>query len=183
MIDVQEHLGLANLQANRVYEKFYLQDRYDYEDILQMCYVGLVKAARKFDETKGFKFSTFACKWMWGWVMSNILRDKYYPAKEKYKHLKSFVYSTDAVVPNCEDKEMTYIDLISDPENEIENCLNSMALKQALKKLPDKHRNVIYFRYFKNKTQTEIAKILGTDQANISRTEKAALKKLKEYIN
>lgn len=183
MIEVQEHLGLAKMQANRIYKKFYLQGKYEYDDILQMCYVGLVKAAQKFDETKGFKFSTLACKWMHGWVMANILRDKYYPSKDRNGHLKSFVYSIDEAINNCSGRETFRIDIIPDTKDQFENSLNSILLKQSLCKLSDKYRSIIYLRYFKNKTQTEIAKILGVDQGNISRSEKAALKQLKEYIS
>ena len=55
-------------------------------------------------------------------------------------------------------------------------------LKDALKTLCERERSIITMRYFKNRTQTEIANELGISQAQVSRLEKAALAKMKKCM-
>ena len=63
---------------------------------------------------------------------------------------------------------------------EKERLLNHMLLKQLLDGLEPKDRELIYMRYFQNKTQTEIANILGVSQVQVSRMEKKILLRLRE---
>jgi len=58
-----------------------------------------------------------------------------------------------------------------------------MALKEGLKKLKGRERYIIFMRYFKNKTQSEIAKQLNISQVHVSRIEKRALERIKrEFV-
>ena len=63
---------------------------------------------------------------------------------------------------------------------EKEKLLNHMLLKQLLDGLEPKDRELIYMRYFQNKTQVEIAAILGVSQVQVSRMEKKILLGLRE---
>ena len=65
---------------------------------------------------------------------------------------------------------------------EKEEILNHMLLGQLLDSLEPKDRNLIYMRYFQNKTQTEIAARLGVSQVQVSRMEKRILLKLREKV-
>lgn len=56
-----------------------------------------------------------------------------------------------------------------------EKITDHLALQQILKALPEEDQRLIYYRYFKNQTQTETAKKLGTTQVQISRREKKLL--------
>ena len=51
-----------------------------------------------------------------------------------------------------------------------------------MKKLTDRERKIIDLRYYKNKTQTEIAEEIGISQAQVSRLEKAALERIRKQI-
>lgn len=55
-----------------------------------------------------------------------------------------------------------------------------ISVKQTIKKLSDKEKNILSLRFLKGKTQTEIAKKIGISQAQVSRLEKNAIKKIKE---
>lgn len=55
-------------------------------------------------------------------------------------------------------------------------------VKQLLETLDDTDRKIIILRYFQNKTQSEIANIVGMTQVQVSRTEKKILEKLKKQI-
>lgn len=61
MIDIAEHLGLANYVVTQLYRYDFLRERYEFEDLLQLGYLGLVRAAKTFNEDKKIKFSTWAC--------------------------------------------------------------------------------------------------------------------------
>ncbi len=65
-----------------------------------------------------------------------------------------------------------------DPEKE--ELLNHMLLTQLLDSLEPSERELIYMRYFQDKTQVEIAKLLGISQVQVSRMEKRILLRLRE---
>jgi RNA polymerase sporulation-specific sigma factor len=65
-----------------------------------------------------------------------------------------------------------------DPEKE--ELINHMLLEQLLKSLNEKERDLIHMRYFDNKTQMEIAVILGISQVQVSRMEKKILLRMRE---
>lgn len=72
------------------------------------------------------------------------------------------------------------LDQLKNDKEEAENLIDNLAIKQMLKNLTEKERNIIEKRYFKERTQTEIAQELGVSQAQISRIEKNALDKIKK---
>ncbi|SQC02483.1 RNA polymerase sigma-F factor [Clostridium tetanomorphum] len=74
------------------------------------------------------------------------------------------------------------IDKISDNYEEDNEVVNKIALKEALGKLDVKSRQIIMLRYFKDKTQVEVAKMLGISQVQVSRIEKRVLKIMKEKL-
>lgn len=68
-------------------------------------------------------------------------------------------------------------------ENQFENpIVNSIALKQVMDTLEDGENRLIQLRYMQNKTQSETAKILGTNQVAVSRMEKKILAKLRQRL-
>ena len=74
------------------------------------------------------------------------------------------------------------MDQLSDPNNTDENWLESIALKEALKKLGPRERKIVEMRFFAGKTQMEIADEIGISQAQVSRLEKGALSKMKKQM-
>lgn len=74
--------------------------------------------------------------------------------------------------------DMLYVmDQIGDKKNTEENWVNEMALKDAIKRLPDREKEIIKLRYFDGKTQMEVSKMVRISQAQVSRLEKSAIKK------
>jgi len=67
-------------------------------------------------------------------------------------------------------------------DHEKDELLNHMLLSQLLDSLQDKERELIGMRYFQNKTQTEIAGILGISQVQVSRMEKKILLRMREQL-
>ncbi|MBP3339153.1 MAG: RNA polymerase sporulation sigma factor SigG [Lachnospiraceae bacterium] len=74
------------------------------------------------------------------------------------------------------------MDQISDKKNKEENWIEQLSLKQALDKLSDRERNIVELRFFRGKTQMEVADEIGISQAQVSRLEKNALKNMKYYM-
>lgn len=67
-----------------------------------------------------------------------------------------------------------------DPEKE--KILNQMLLRQLLDGLDSKERDLIRMRYFQDKTQTEVASVLGISQVQVSRMEKKILIRLRAGV-
>lgn len=74
------------------------------------------------------------------------------------------------------------MDQLSDSNPSDESWLENIALKEAMKKLTERERTIINLRYYKNKTQMEIAEEIGISQAQVSRLEKGALERMKKQI-
>jgi len=72
--------------------------------------------------------------------------------------------------------EIYLIDQIKDDENSEERKILELTIKDGLKKLSKRERNIINERYYLGKTQMEIAKEIGISQAQVSRLEKNALR-------
>jgi len=63
--------------------------------------------------------------------------------------------------------------------NDSDKAINILALKQLIERLKPKERQVIILRYFQDKTQMEVAKLIGVSQVQVSRIEKKVLNALK----
>ena len=74
------------------------------------------------------------------------------------------------------------MDQISDNSSSDEIWLENIALDQAMKRLDERERTIITLRYYKNKTQMEIAEEIGISQAQVSRLEKGALEHMRKQI-
>ncbi|MDD5936482.1 MAG: RNA polymerase sporulation sigma factor SigF [Clostridiales bacterium] len=74
------------------------------------------------------------------------------------------------------------IDKLEQTDDESNAMINHMALKEVMNSLNDKEKNIITLRYFKDKTQTEIANELGISQVQVSRLERKILKTMREYM-
>lgn len=74
------------------------------------------------------------------------------------------------------------IDKLSENYEEDSEIVDKIALKEALKNLDVKSRQIIMLRYFKDKTQVQVAKMLGISQVQVSRIEKKVLKLMREGL-
>lgn len=74
------------------------------------------------------------------------------------------------------------LDQIKDTKNSDDVWINSIALSDALKKLNKREQRILALRFFRGKTQTEVALEIGISQAQVSRIEKNAISKVKMQI-
>ncbi|WP_040211320.1 RNA polymerase sporulation sigma factor SigF [Clostridium polynesiense] len=74
------------------------------------------------------------------------------------------------------------IDKLSESAEDDKNMIDKLALKEALSNLDGKARQIIMLRYFKDKTQTQVANLLGISQVQVSRIEKKVLKQMRDRL-
>ena len=105
--------------------------------------------------------------------------------------LSEVVYALDAIsdtvslydpVYNKNGDELLLVDQIGDQKCTDENWTEKVAIDNAMVRLADREKKIIYLRYFEGKTQTEISEEIGISQAQVSRLEKNALSEIKNRI-
>ena len=74
------------------------------------------------------------------------------------------------------------IDKLSENAEEDKDLTEKIALKEALNNLDTKSRQIILLRYFKDKTQIQVAKMLGISQVQVSRIEKKVLLEMRKQL-
>lgn len=75
------------------------------------------------------------------------------------------------------------MDQIFDDKNNDEVWTEKAALYEAIARLEERERNILFLRYFEGKTQTEISSEVGISQAQVSRLEKSAIKQIRACIS
>ena len=75
---------------------------------------------------------------------------------------------------------ITLLDQIADDDKE---WFDKLSLEEAIRSLSERERLIVYLRYYRDKTQSEVAKRLGISQVQVSRLEKKILEEMKELMN
>ena len=83
---------------------------------------------------------------------------------------------------NREEKSISLIDKISTGEDEQTLISNRLTVRKLISELQEKEKEVIMLRFYKNKTQTQVSKILGISQVQVSRTERKILNNMKKAL-
>jgi len=74
------------------------------------------------------------------------------------------------------------MDQIADDKSQDEKWLEILAIKEALQKLNEREKLILTLRFYRGKTQMEVADEIGISQAQVSRLEKAALGHLSKHV-
>lgn len=78
-----------------------------------------------------------------------------------------------------DDNALSLVDRLSSKNDEMANISEKIALKQIISELKDREKQIIYLRFFKDRTQMQVAKILGITQVQVSRLERKILCSMK----
>ena len=151
--------------------------RYDWQDLFQMGCVGLMEAVNKFDESKGYKFSSYAYMTIKGTILNFIICDSWYIAKGQRERLKNS-YAPDPLDAQIDEKGNTVKNLLP----YVEYGFSNVDVKMALNNLPINLRKIVILRYIKGLREREIAEILKMPQGTISSYTRKALKLLKKEL-
>lgn len=174
MINVEEHIGLARKIAWGYYKG--LQGRYTYDEIESTAYIGLIKAANNFDETKGFKFSSYAIPNIKGEIQRMYRDDKWHCVRRGVPHTISSLN-----IPTNEKGVGEIQDLLED-ENFEDDLVDKLAIDKLTESLKDVEKEVIRLRYYEGLTQKEVSNIVNMSQANVSRIERDTIKKMRKEL-
>ncbi len=113
-------------------------------------------------------------------------------AKEIGMDVKDVNFALDAISDTISLNEPVYsdgneairiMDQVVDTKNSDEALTEQIALKDAIKKLNPKEKQILLMRYYIGKTQMEVSEEIGISQAQVSRLEKNAIKSMKRNLN
>lgn len=78
--------------------------------------------------------------------------------------------------------QITILDKLATDVDEAEVITNRLSIKELISSLNNKEKQLILLRYYKGKTQTQVAKILGISQVQVSRMEKRILNSMRTKL-
>ncbi len=173
-----------NLRLVAYIAKKYNSANVEADDLISIGTIGLIKAINTFDAEKGIRLATYASRCIENEILMIIRGGKKF-ANE--------VSLEEPIGIDKEGNEISFLDIVS---QEDEDVIERVELTAQIKKmygiledvLTNREKTVIRYRYglegYAEKTQREIAKLLGISRSYVSRIEKKALGKMrKEFEN
>lgn len=112
-------------------------------------------------------------------------------AKEMGVKKEEVCYALDAILDPISLFEPVYhdggdaiyvMDKVCDNKNTDESWIEEISLKEAMKRLSDREKQILKLRFFQGRTQMEVAEEIGISQAQVSRLEKSALSNMRKHI-
>ena len=79
-------------------------------------------------------------------------------------------------------KDLTLVETLSTNKDEANLITNKITVQKMIEKLGDREKQIILLRFYKDKTQSEVAKILGISQVQVSRIEKKILEGMRREL-
>ncbi len=152
------------------------------EDLISIGTIGLIKAIGTYKLDKKIKLATYASRCIENEILMHI---------RKTANQKAEVSLDEPINMDCDGNELLLSDILGTDEDMIfrplEEDVDICVLRQALKELPDREREIVLMRFGlegrKELTQKEVAQKMGISQSYISRLEKRIMLRLKkEFI-
>lgn len=114
-------------------------------------------------------------------TVEEIAKEMNVPKETVVLALEAIVEPVSLYEPVFSDGDDTIyvMDMLSN-NNSDSNWLEKISFKESLKNLSDREKKILSLRFFKGKTQMEVAKEIGISQAQVSRIEKGALNQIKK---
>ena len=151
------------------------------EDLISIGTIGLIKAIDTYRQDRNIKLATYASRCIENEILMYI---------RKLSHRKTEVSLDEPINMDYDGNELLLSDILGTEEDMIlrpmEDAVDLQLLRQAVKELPQREREILYMRYglegTKELTQKEVAEKMGISQSYISRIEKRIMEKLKKEI-
>ena len=151
------------------------------EDLISIGTIGLIKAVNTFDPDKNIKLATYASKCIENEILMFLRRNN---------KVKSEVSFDEPLNVDWDGNELLLSDILGTDGDIIfkflEEEVDKQLLNQAIDKLSGREKTIVELRFGlkngKEKTQKEVADILGISQSYISRLEKRIIKRLKKEM-
>ena len=151
------------------------------EDLISIGTIGLIKAIGTYRLDKKIKLATYASRCIENEILMHI---------RKTANQKTEVSLDEPINLDCDGNELLLSDILGTDEDMIlrplEDDVDLCVLRQALKELPDREREIVLMRFGlegrKELTQKEVAQKMGISQSYISRLEKRIMQRLKKEL-
>ena len=170
-----------NLRLVVFLAKKYENTGVDLEDLVSIGTIGLMKGVKTFSMDKNIKLATYASRCIDNEILMYLRKNK--RIKTEISFDESLSFDADGNELHLEDVLGTDSDIVTKPLEDIEN--KNLMLNE-INKLSKRDKEIITLRYGLDgkyeKTQKEVASILGISQSYISRIEKKVIKKLKNIV-
>lgn len=208
-----------NLPLIKSIVRRYQNKQIEYEDLLELGTLGLIKAMNNYDVSYGVRFSTYAVPMIAGEIkrfirdngaikvsrslkaqnkLANEFIEKYRQEhqndpsiKEIARYLKveetEVVFILDSskypvsIYAETEEDGLSLADKLASKENQ-DDYIEKVVLKEIIDKFDERDKKIIYLRYYRDKTQSEIARILGVSQVQVSRLEAKILDRIRKEM-
>ncbi len=219
--EAKETLIVRNTALVKSIVKKFLNRGVEFDDLMQIGCLGLVKAVLGYDPEYQVRFSTYAVPMIAGEIkrflrddgiikVSRSLREKsfeIFSMKEKLKDklkreptieelaekldmsAEDIVFAIEAVrspvsiyEPAFDDENSKTMLIDTMSEDNSNEMIDRILLKELIQKLEPKERQLVMLRFYSDKTQMEIAEILGVSQVQVSRLITKIINKLKKAV-
>jgi RNA polymerase sigma-B factor len=151
-----------------------------YEDLVQVGSIGLIKAVDRFQPERGVDLATFATHTIVGEIKHH-LRDRAWPIRIP-RRLQEEDPSLKARATELVDAEGGELERESLVEPGYELGEDRVALQRGFRVLDDRERRLLRLGFFEGKSQVQIAREVGISQIHVSRLTRRALAKLRAEI-
>lgn len=167
-----------NLRLVVFLSKKYENTKVDLEDLVSIGTIGLIKGVNTYKSDKNIKLATYA---------SRCIDNEILMFLRKNKRRKTEVSFEDSLSFDSEGNELHLEDIVGTEPNVVtrplEEEIEKKILYEEINKLSTRDKEIMSLRYglfgCEEKTQKEVASILGISQSYISRIEKKVINKLK----
>ena len=153
----------------------------DNDDLISIGTIGLIKAINSFRTDKNIKLATYASRCIENEILMYLRRAA---------RLKSEISFDEPLNTDFDGNELLLSDVLGTSAESVYGDIESNAekeqLKEALKKLSERERKIMFLRFGlgggEEMTQKDVAELLGISQSYISRLEKKIILRLKKEI-
>ncbi len=170
-----------NLRLVVFLAKKYENTGVDLEDLVSIGTIGLMKGVKTFSSDKNIKLATYASRCIDNEILMFLRKNK--KVKGEVSFEESLSFDADGNELHLEDVLGTESDIVTKP---LEDNLNKKLMLEEINRLNERDREIIILRYglfnHEEKTQKEVADLLGISQSYISRIEKKVIKRLKNIV-
>lgn len=147
---------------------------------------GLIKVSRSIKEL-GIKIRELEQDYMkkeGKEITINILAERLNVSKEEIAVAIDSSRCIESINDDSQDDDkLSKLERISTGMDEASMIINKISVKELIENLDTREKEIILLRYYKEKTQTEVAQILGITQVQVSRIEKRILTNMKSKLS
>lgn len=214
-----EEILLDNMPLIKSIVRRYRSSQIEYDDLIQLGSLGLIKAVMNFNLEYNVRFSTYAVPMIAGEIKRHLRDDGPIKVSRQTKTLsmaigrfveefrndnrdeptiseiaEHFAVTDEEVVFALDSSKMplslyesydedgTYLVDILKTEDKTEDFIDKLVLTEIINGLEERDKKIILLRYFRDKTQSEVAAILGISQVQVSRIEARVIAEIRKKM-